>query len=307
MAETAPSLSSSQESAFKSGTIAAALAYFCWGLWPIFWKQLDGIGALELIADRIVWSEITVILVLLALRQFAFWRGVERRIVLLLGASAGLIAINWWVYVWAVGNGKIVESSLGYFINPLVSVLFGVTFLRERLNGVQWTAVTIAAVGVIYLTLQTGAPPWIAIALALTFGGYGLIRKIAVIDSLPGLAIEGAWLFVPALIYLLVLYCQGINHFGAMSARIDFLIVLTGPISVIPLLLFAYGARRIPLSLIGILQYIGPTLQFLTGVLIYHEPFSHVQLVGFGLTWCALVIYASDSVWRYLKQRSAAI
>jgi chloramphenicol-sensitive protein RarD len=290
------------QSTFKSGVIAAALAYFCWGLWPIFWKQLDGIGALELIADRIVWSEITILIVLVFTGQFFFWRGVERRVALLLGASAGLIAINWWVYVWAIGNDKIVESSLGYFINPLVSVLFGVTFLRERLNPAQWTAVAIAAAGVIYLTVQMGAPPWIALALALTFAGYGLIRKIAVIDSLPGLALEGAWLFIPALLYLLLLYQQGANHFGAISTRIDIFIMLTGPVSALPLLLFAYGARRIPLSLIGILQYIGPTLQFLSGVLIYDEPFTRVQLVGFGLIWIALAVYVGDSLLRYLNQ-----
>lgn len=300
MAESLPSSASTE---FKSGVIAAALAYFCWGLWPIFWKQLDGISAVELIADRIVWSELILLLVLLGMRQFYFWRGVEWRIALLLGASACLIAMNWWVYVWAVGNGKIVESSLGYFINPLVSVLFGVLLLHERLNAMQWSAVAIAAAGVAYLTLQTGAPPWIAIALALTFGGYGLIRKIAVIDSLRGLALEGAWLFIPALLYLIFLYTQGQNHFGTVSTRVDVFIMLTGPVSAVPLLLFAYGARRIPLSLIGILQYIGPTLQLLTGVFIYREPFTPIQQAGFGLIWSALAIYAADSIYRYMKQR----
>jgi len=286
---------------FKSGVAAAATAYFCWGLWPIFWKQLDGISALELIADRIVWSEVAILALLLFTGQIAFWRGVERRVALLLGASACLIAANWWVYVWAVGNGKIVESSLGYFINPLVSVVFGVTFLRERLNRVQWTAVALAAAGVVYLTVQTGAPPWIALALALTFGGYGLIRKTAVIDAQRGLALEGAWLFIPSLVYLLILYSQGQNHFGAMSVRIDLFIVATGPVSAIPLLLFAYGARRIPLSLLGILQYIGPTLQFLTGVLIYNESFTRTQLIGFGLTWIALALYAADGLVRHVR------
>jgi chloramphenicol-sensitive protein RarD len=186
----------------------------------------------------------------------------------------------------------------------LVSVLFGVTFLRERLNGTQTLAVSIAASGVAYLTIQTGTLPWIAIALALTFGGYGLIRKIDVIDSQRGLALEGAWLFLPALGYLIWLHHMGQAHFGKMNTTVDVLIVCTGPVSAIPLLLFAYGARRIPLSLIGILQYIGPTLQFLIGVLIYHEPFSPTQLIGFGLTWIALALYAADSLFRYLKQRN---
>jgi chloramphenicol-sensitive protein RarD len=292
---------------FRSGVAAAATAYFCWGLWPIFWKQLDGVGALELIADRIVWSEVAILGFLLFTGQIAFWRGVERRVALLLGVSACLIAVNWWVYVWAVGNGKIVESSLGYFINPLVSILIGVLFLHERLNRAQWSAVAIAACGVVYLSVQTGAPPWIALALALTFGGYGLIRKVAAIDSQQGLALEGAWLFLPALLYLLFLHSQGQSHFGTVSTKIDVLIICTGPVSAIPLLLFAYGARRIPLSLLGILQYIGPTLQFLTGVFIYGEPFTTTQLIGFGLTWIALAVYASDSAYRYLMQPKPAL
>lgn len=290
---------------FRSGVFAAAGAYFCWGLWPIFWKQLDGVDAAELIAHRIVWSELVIVLLLLATRQFAFWRDVPKRVLHLLAASACLIALNWWVYVWAVGNGKIVESSLGYFINPLVSVLFGVVFLHERLNRVQWCAVALAACGVLYLTLKLGAPPWIAIALALTFGGYGLIRKIAPIDSQRGLALEGAWLFLPALAFLLWLWSRGEHHFGTVSARVDWLIVATGPISALPLLLFAYGARRIPLSLVGILQYIGPTLQLLTGVFVYREPFTPTQQAGFGLIWAALAIYAADSLIRYARRGGA--
>jgi chloramphenicol-sensitive protein RarD len=287
---------------FRSGVAAAASAYFCWGLWPIFWKQLDGISALELIADRIVWSEVSLLMLLLSTGQFAFWRGVNRRITLLLGLSACLIAANWWVYIWAVGNGMIVESSLGYFINPLVSVLLGVTFLHERLNRAQWLAIAIAFSGVLYLSVQTGAPPWIALALAFTFGSYGLIRKVVVIDAQRGLIIEGAWLFLPALAYLAVLHAQDKSHFGTVSTTIDVLIICTGPVSAIPLLLFAYGARRIPLSLIGILQFIGPTLQCLTGVLLYNEPFTQIQAVGFGLIWLALGIYAGDSGLRYARQ-----
>ncbi len=163
----------------------------------------------------------------------------------------------------------------------------------------------IAVAGVTYLTVKTGALPWIAMVLALTFGGYGLVRKIAVIDSQRGLALEGAWLFLPALGYLLTLQHIGAGHFGTLGLKVDVLIICTGPISAIPLLLFAYGAQRIPLSLVGILQYIGPTLQFLTGVFLYDEPFDRGQLVGFGLTWIALAIYAADGLFRYLKSRAA--
>lgn len=294
----------SAQSRFKSGALAAATAYFCWGLWPIFWKQLETLDALELIAHRIAWSELTIVAILVFAGPVAFWRGIERKVVLRLGASACLLFLNWWVYVWAVNSGRIVESSLGYFINPLVSVLLGVVLLKERLNHAQWFAVGIAASGVAFLTFAMGSPPWIAIALALTFGGYGLIRKVTVVDSQRGLAIEGAWLFLPAMFYLVALHVDGRGHFGESSARVNVLLACTGPISAVPLLLFAYGARRIPLSLIGILQYIGPTLQFLTGVFLYNEPFSRIQLIGYGLTWTALVIYAADSARRFVKERT---
>jgi chloramphenicol-sensitive protein RarD len=293
---------SHHQSEFKTGIAAAAAAYFCWGLFPLFWKLLDGIAATELMAQRIVWCTVTVVGYLAITRNAQFWQGVERRTLFILAGSAALIATNWWVYIWAVGHGKIVESSLGYFITPLVNVLFGVVFLRERLNVAQWLAVAIAAGGVVYLTMQTGAPPWIALALALSFGSYGLIRKVAVIDAPRGLAIEGAWLLLPALLFLFVLHSKGHGNFGAVSLKITALMVCSGPLSAIPLLLFAYGARRIPLSLIGILQYIGPTLGLLSGVMLYHEPFTQVQLVGFGLTWIALAIYASDSLYRYIRQ-----
>jgi chloramphenicol-sensitive protein RarD len=289
------------QSEFKSGVAAAATAYFCWGLFPIFWKLLDGIAAVELMAQRILWCTITMVGYLTITGGARFWQGVERRTLLTLAGSAALIATNWWVYIWAVGHGRIVESSLGYFITPLINVLFGVVFLREKLNVAQWMAVAIAASGVAYLTVQAGAPPWIALTLALSFGSYGLIRKVAVIDAARGLAIEGTWLLLPAVVFLLVINSQGHGSFGVINRKIDGLLICSGPLSAIPLLLFAYGTRRIPLSLIGILQYIGPTLGLLSGVLLYHEPFTPVQLVGFGLTWIALAIYAADSLYRYMR------
>ena len=293
---------SNNQSEFRTGVAAAAAAYFCWGLFPIFWKMLDGIAAIELMAQRILWCTVTMVGYLAITGKARFWQGVERRTLLTLAGSAALIATNWWVYIWAVGHGKIVESSLGYFITPLVNILFGVVFLRERLNVAQWLAVAIAASGVTYLAVQTGAPPWIALTLAVSFGSYGLIRKVAVIDAARGLAIEGTWLLIPAVVFLLVLATRGHGNFGYGNYQIDALMICSGPLSAIPLLLFAYGARRIPLSLIGILQYIGPTLGLLSGVLLYGEPFTPVQLVGFGLTWIALAIYASDSLYRYVRR-----
>jgi chloramphenicol-sensitive protein RarD len=291
---------------FKSGVAAAAAAYFCWGLFPIFWKLLDGISSLELMAHRIVWCAVTMFIVMGAGLQPRFWSGVPRRTLCMLAASALLIAVNWWVYIWAIGNGKIVEGSLGYFINPLVNVVFGVIFLHERLNRTQWTAVGIAAAGVAYLAVRTGALPWIALALAFSFGSYGLLRKLVAIDAPRGLAIESAWLLLPALGFLFYLHAHHQGHFGQTSRSIDLLILCTGPISAVPLLLFTYGARRIPLSLIGILQYIGPTLQFLSGVLIYHEPFDRTQLAGFGLIWLALVLYTGDGLLRRWNRQAPA-
>jgi chloramphenicol-sensitive protein RarD len=294
----------SEQREFKAGVVAAAGAYFCWGLFPLFWKLLPGIAALELMAHRIVWCTVTMLVVLAVTGQLRFWRDVPRRILLTLAVSALLIALNWWIYIWAIVNGRIVESSLGYFINPLVSVVFGVVFLHERLNKVQLGAVAMAACGVLYMTIQTGAPPWIALALALTFGSYGLIRKLAAVDAARGLTIESTWLFIPAACYLGYSHMQHTGALGQMGIGTDALLLVTGPITAVPLLLFAFGARRIPLSLAGILQYIGPTLQFLSGVFIFNEPFSQTQLVGFGLIWLALAIYASDGLLRY--RRSAA-
>jgi chloramphenicol-sensitive protein RarD len=290
---------------FRSGVFAAAGAYFCWGLFPLFWKLLERISSAELMAHRIVWCTATMAAVLALSGHLRFWRGMEWRLLRTLALSSSLLAVNWWVYIWAVNNGHIVESSLGYFINPLVAVLFGVVFLHEKLNRVQWIAVALAASGVLYLTVQAGKPPWIALALALSFGSYGLIRKIAVVDASRGLAIEGAWLFLPAFVFLAYLHWNGQGGLGAVGYGTDALLIVTGPITAVPLLLFAYGARRIPLSLVGILQYIGPTLQFASGVFIFGEPFSHTQLIGFSLTWIALAVYAADSLIRYAKQPPA--
>jgi chloramphenicol-sensitive protein RarD len=280
---------------FKAGTLATAAAFLCWGLFPIFWKLLDGIESIELIAHRIVWCTLFVIGYWAITRSWRFWEGVPWRIVVALGGSAVLIGLNWWLFIWAIGHDRVVESSLGYFINPLVSVVFGMIFLRERLNVYQWGAVSIAAMGVLYLTVQTGVAPWIALGLAFSFGSYGLVRKLVPIDPLRGLAIEGVWLFAPACLYLLSL--PG-NRLLTDDAQISFLLLCTGPISAIPLLLFAFGARRIPLSLIGILQYIAPTLQCATGVLLYKEPFEFAQQVGFGLIWVALIVYTGNALHR---------
>jgi chloramphenicol-sensitive protein RarD len=224
------------------------------------------------------------------------------RVLGLLAASGFLIGGNWWLYIWAVNAQHVVETSLGYFINPLVSVMLGVVVLGERLNSRQWLAVAIAAVGVAYLTLKFGQPPWIALALALSFAAYGLLRKLAQVDSVPGLAVESGFLLLPALLILMLLPTRVAGGFGD-NATTTVLLIIAGPTTALPLIWFAYGARRIPLSMVGILQYIAPSLQLLCGVLIFGEPFTRTHLIGFACIWAALAIYAADGLYRLRYRR----
>ena len=291
----------------RQGLIAAAVAYLIWGLFPIYWKLLQVIPAPQIMAHRIVWC-LMFVSVWLALRDGWCWlRQLSPKLLGMLATSALLIAANWWLYIWAVNAGHIVENSLGYFINPLVSVLMCVLILRERLNRMQWLAVAIAAVGVVWLTWQAGRLPWIALCLALSFGGYGLIRKLAVVPSVQGLAVESGLLFLPALAFLLWSESRGSGGFGHVALYIDLLLITGGLITALPLVLFAIGARRIPLSMVGILQYLAPTLQLGCGVLLFGEPFTRVQAIGFGCIWMALVLYASDGLWRSRRRVPAGL
>jgi chloramphenicol-sensitive protein RarD len=290
----------------RQGLVAAASAYLIWGLFPIYWKLLQTVPAAQIMAHRIVWCLLIVALWLGLREGFGWLRGLSPRLLAMLATSAALISMNWWLYIWAVNAGHIVETSLGYFINPLVSVLMGVLILRERLNPAQWCAVAVAAAGVLWLTWQGDRLPWIALALALSFGGYGLIRKLAVVPSVQGLAVESGLLFVPALSFLVWCELAGRGSFGHGALRIDVLLVAGGLVTALPLILFAIGARRIPLSTIGILQYLAPTLQLSSGVLLFGEPFTRVQALGFGCIWLALGIYAVDGLWR-ARRRPAAV
>lgn len=289
----------------RQGLLAAAVAYLIWGLFPIYWKLLQTITPLQIMAHRIVWCLLFVAL-WLGLRQGWGWlRTLSPRLLALLSTSALLISVNWLIYIWAVNSGHIVETSLGYFINPLVSVLMGVLILRERLTPGQWLSVAIAACGVLWLTWQTGRLPWISLVLALSFGGYGLVRKLAVVPSVQGLAVESGLLFVPALAYLLWVEANGAGAFGHVGLHTDALLVFAGLITALPLILFAIGARSVPLSTIGILQYLAPTLQLCVGVLMFDEPFSHDQALGFGCIWLALGVYAVDGLWRARRRQRA--
>lgn len=284
----------------RNGFWATVGAFLIWGVFPIYWKWLAHVPALQIMAHRLVWCFLLVAGYLTLRRGVAWWRPLvaQPRLLKLLSTSAVLIALNWWLYIWAVNSGHIVDTSLGYFINPLVNVLLGVVVLKERLNPWQWLAVMVAAGGVVYLTLQTGAPPWIALALAFSFGCYGLIRKVAVVESVPALGLESSILFVPAVLYLGWAQAAGIGAFTHRGGLIDTLLLSSGLITAVPLVLFAYGAQRIPYSMVGILQYIGPTLQLGCGVLLYAEPFTRTQALGFGCIWLALGIYAADGLAR---------
>ena len=281
-------------------------AYLLWGLLPIYWKALQTVPALQILNHRVVWSLVFLGVILFFRRDWEPLRLAlkSRRILLIYLATSCLLGVNWLTYIWGVNAGFIVETSLGYFINPLVSVLLGVVFLREKLRPGQWIPVGLAALGVIYLTISYQKLPWIALVLAFTFGLYGLIKKIAPLNSLHSLALETALLFVPSLAYLLWAEIQGTGAFGHANISTTLLLVFTGVVTALPLLLFGAGARLIPLSLIGLLQYLAPTLQFLIGVLIYGEPFTRERMIGFGIIWVALVIYTLEGVLAKQRQRS---
>jgi len=292
----------------NTGILYAASAYALWGVFPLYFKSLQEIPPLEILLHRMVWSLVFVAIVLAVRRQWSWLGAVVRQPKVLAGfaASAVLLSSNWFIYIWAVNNCHVVESSLGYFINPLFNVLLGMLILRERLRPVQWAAVGIAALGVAWLTWHSGTLPWIALLLATTFALYGLLRKTAALGALEGLALETLLLFPLAFAYLAMLSSQGQNHFTTVSTGTQLLLAAAGPITAIPLLLFASGARRIPLSLLGLLQYIGPTLQLLLGVWLYHEPFGGARLAGFALIWSALAVYTAEGLWQNWKAKQAA-
>jgi chloramphenicol-sensitive protein RarD len=285
------------------GLLAATASFVIWGGFPLYLKPLHAVPALQIIAHRVGWACALLLVWLLARGELAQLRKPLTNPAVLgrLTASALLISVNWLTYVWGVSHGHVVETSLGYFINPLANVLLGVVVLRERLNIAQWTAVGIAAAAVVYLGVATGSPPWIALVIAASFSIYGLIRKLVHVEALQGLAIETLLLMPLALGYLLWSEASGTGAFGHSSTLVNALLVGCGPITALPLFLFAFGARLIPYSTVGLLLYIAPTLQLLSGIFIYHEPFAGPRAVGFALIWLACLIYAGDGLWRARK------
>ena len=281
----------------RKGIAYAFGAYLIWGMFPIYWKLLKHVPAPQLLGHRIVWSFVLLTLLwLLGLRALPELRSTisGRHVLPIYFIAAMLVGLNWFLYVWSVNAGYIVEASLGYFINPILSVLLGVVFLHEHLRPWQWAAVALAAVGVIYLTIIYGRLPWIALGLAITFGFYALVKKTAPLAPLHGLTLETGILFLPAVFFLIYQDRLGLGAFLRGTAGSDLLMAGAGVVTTVPLLMFASAARRIPLTVIGIMQYVTPTCQFLIGVLVYKERFSSTQALGFGIVWAGLAVFAVE-------------
>jgi chloramphenicol-sensitive protein RarD len=274
----------------SSGFVYALLAYAAWGFLPIYFKAMPDVPAEQVLAHRILWS---VVLLAVAAPLLGRWSTVARACRPIILVSAVLIAANWGTYIWAVQHGRVLEASVGYFVNPLVSVLLGVVFLRERLRRRQVYAIGLAAIGVVALVIRLHALPWLPVTLALTFGLYGLVRKRAGVDAVGGLLVEASVLALPALGWVMLCASRGTGAFGHAPGTTA-LLVAAGPITAIPLVWFAMGIRRLPLSTIGVLQYVTPTLQFLCAVVLFREPFGTVQAIAFGFIWSALALYTWD-------------
>lgn len=288
------------------GALAAMAAFFIWGLFPLFWSRLGHVPALQVLAHRALWCAVAVWLVLLLRRDLGWAGSLRPRLLALLALGGVLISINWGVYVWAVIAGHVIDTSLGYFISPLVSVLIAVAVLREPLARTQRVALLVAAAGVLVLGWQAGHPPWIALALATSFGIYGLVRKLAPFDAVHGLAVESSVMLVPAAGYLLWCEWHGTGSFLHGSWHDDVLMVVGGPVTAIPLVLFAYGAQRISLVALGVMQYIAPTVQLLLGIWVFHEPFGGARQVAFACIWVALALFTWEAWRRYWSGRDSA-
>jgi chloramphenicol-sensitive protein RarD len=288
----------------RTGVLYSLSAYALWGLFPLYFKALSA-PPIQILAHRVVWSAAFLSLVLSARGGWAQLRAVSSEPRVLLGSflSASLLSINWFVYIWAVHAGRVLDGSLGYFITPLVSVLLGVVIMKESLRFGQWLAVATAGAGVLWLTLQFGQLPWVGLVLAATFGSYGALRKQSALGALDGLALETLLMLPLALGCLVWFGLHGQNDFSTGPLQLRVLLICAGPITAVPLILFAAGARRIALSLVGVLQYVSPTLQLLLGILVWHEPFNQTRFIGYAVIWFALVIYTADTLWAARQRR----
>lgn len=282
----------------RRGFLLGAAAYAIWGVFPLYFPLLEPAGAVEILAHRVFWSLVTMLLFVLAFGRIRQVRAVvaHRRTFGILAVAAVVIAINWGTYIWGVNNGHVVETSLGYFINPLVTVLMGVVILGERLRNLQWVALGIAAVAVVGLTVEYGRPPWVALVLAFSFGSYGLAKKKANVGAIESLTVETMLLAPFAGAYILWLVAQGTSTFGTEGAGHAVLLVSTGIVTAVPLIFFGAAATRVSLTTIGLLQYLAPTIQFAIGVLVFQEEMTPMRWAGFGLVWIALVMFTYEAI-----------
>jgi chloramphenicol-sensitive protein RarD len=280
-------------------------AFLIWGMSPIYFKSLLGIPAYEILLHRMVWSFLLLLPIVVFTRRSRELKAVllDRRKLVVLAITTILVSGNWFVFIWAVHHNRIVDASLGYYINPLLNVLLGIVILKERLRWPQIVAVSLAAAGVVYMTVQIGSLPWISLVLAFSFACYGLIRKVAPVNALVGLTVETLFLSVPASIYLLFIWMDGRGAYLQLNLTTDILLMCAGLITAVPLLLFTAGARKIHLSTVGILQYIAPSSNFLLALAIYHESMRPAQWITFFMIWAALVIYTVDMIRANKKQR----
>jgi chloramphenicol-sensitive protein RarD len=292
----------------RRGYLYGLGAYLIWGFFPIYIKLLRPAGSVEILAHRIVWSVVFVAVMLAAMRRWTYLRGLVRRPKTLagLGLAAALIATNWGTYIYGVNANRVVETALGYFITPLAVVLLGVTVLRERLRAAQWAALGLGGLALAVLAVEYGRPPYLAVALALTFSGYSLIKKRLAVPAVEGLLVESAGLTLPALAYLGWLTWRSESTFGQVSAWHTVLLLAAGPATAIPLLLFANAANRLPLTALGVLQYATPILQLAFGIVVFHEPMPPARLAGFAIVWLALIVFTVDGMRHARRQSRAA-
>ena len=295
----------SSEREGRAGLLYGVIAHGLWGFFPVYWKQLSGVASSQILAYRMVLSLVFLIFLLVALRRVAWIKPILRdgKTIALYFLAAVFLTFNWGTYIWAVNAGYIVETSLGYFINPLINVVLGAFFLAERPRKGQWFAIAVAACGVLFLTVQYGQPPWIALLLAMSFACYGLIKKKAKLEALEGLSLETALVFPPALGFLIYCHVQGVGALGQVSAWETTLLLGSGIATATPLIFFAAALRRLTLMMAGILQYLAPTLQFLLGVFLYQEPCGMERLIGFLFIWSGLVMFTGEGIWFIRRRR----
>jgi chloramphenicol-sensitive protein RarD len=291
----------------RRGLVYGLAAYGLWGIVPLFWPLVSRASALELLAQRVVWSLVVAVVLLLTTVPRGWWAKIRStRNLLMLAVAAAVISVNWGLYIWGVNHGHVVETALGYYINPILSILLGVVLLKERLSKLQWAAVGLAALAVVVLTIDYGQPPWIALTLAVSFATYGFLKKKVNGGAVETLTIESAFLLLPALAYLVYLQATGQLTFWHLGLTHSLLIMCTGLITAVPLLFFAAASTRVPLSTLGLVQYVAPTAQFLLGVWYFHEDMSAARWIGFACVWVALMLLTGFGIVQSSSRRRAA-